>query len=463
LHHFDLTLAAANACPEDERMILVNATYEQWKLNHQENHPAKWYRKFYPFKLFGRLDFAPGKVGVRQQQRFGRCQYIAEVESIELQPNGRYKAVVRVLTEPAVQAGKWDFRSWDCRFEVIYSSEGRFITVFASKLDPTKDLVTRFMKGTFDRIEVQRSAPLSEALAEALVVNIAEQLFPGGAGDMDFEQHPKGVRDLVEHPNLPRKPSSWRPPVYSVNRSLWICCAHSEERAHRVAYCVANQCERLIVVYVNPTFTRHHRCKYPETEVISLFELSRRLPEHLRRDYARQILFLQNYLVTQQQSDSRRLLAEIKAPLQQEYPIRKPDLVESLSVMRTSPRNAAEFFHFIAGMNLINAWLARSQSAAAAEARLFRDMYYFKAYLAEILTVVVTCRHDWGRVYVDKQVVIVELEGLQFSFHHVPLSDGLLRYAASSENSPIVWSGKRLQPVAPLVLAYARARLLGLR
>ena len=51
---------------------------------------------------------------------------------------------------------------------------------------------------------------------------------------------------------------------------------------------------------------------------------------------------------------------------------------------------------------------------------------------------------------------MIELNDFQFSFHHVPMSDKMTEFLNSDRNIEIKWSGKRLQPIAPLIFRYAR-------
>lgn len=53
--------------------------------------------------------------------------------------------------------------------------------------------------------------------------------------------------------------------------------------------------------------------------------------------------------------------------------------------------------------------------------------------------------------------VYVRVGELQFSFHAIPRTPTLERYAASGANREQRWSGHRLQPIAPAVLAWGRA------
>jgi hypothetical protein len=65
------------------------------------------------------------------------------------------------------------------------------------------------------------------------------------------------------------------------------------------------------------------------------------------------------------------------------------------------------------------------------------------------------------QVYVERGgLVYVSIRGLQFSFHAIPRTSVISAYECSKQNVPQAWAELRLQPVAPLVLKWARALLL---
>jgi hypothetical protein len=315
------------------------------------------------------------------------------------------------------------------------------------------------MKGEFAEISLRKSLPLSAVLIQTLVGNIAEQAFPGGLGDVDFEWWPNGVRNLPPHPDLARSRPNRFPPLYSVGRDLWVCYSFSEEKAHRIAYYVSHQCRHLIVVFVNPTLTRHHRCHYPDTEVISLFAFANRLDAFNRMEYAAQIRFLQNHLNPVERVDPDRLLEELGRPASESVLIRKSDLMESMGVMRIIPNTAAELFHYLAAMNLINAWLNQKKHTPNADDKPFKEMYFFKTHLGAALSSLISRQVAFVKIHVKAELVILELEGFQFSFRNVPKDAIVDAFENSQANCEIIWSGRKLQPVAPLVLAYARELL----
>ena len=179
-------------------MKLKNFTFEQWRKNHLPTHNDKWYRELYPFGVFKYIDFGN--------------EFINRKQKIELQDNNRYRTTFDLSTLPKSKTQEWKNRKWNTTFQVVYSQDFNFITVFKKKAN-------RFS------------------------------------------------------------------PIYSIDRDIWVCYSFSEEKAHRLAFYNANQCKNLIVVFCNPTYTRHHRCDYIGTKIISLYELSELVSSAIRKKY----------------------------------------------------------------------------------------------------------------------------------------------------------------------------------
>lgn len=439
-------------------MKLQDLDFPTWCKNHPEDHDSKWCRELYPYNVFRHIDFSNTKLNIEQKIEFNRIDYYVILTKIELQENGRYRTTFNLSTKPASKNQAWKKRTWDTTFQIVYTPDGHFITVFTRKEDPSKDYVARFMKGSFEKISTNKSIPISELLLRTLLLHISEENFPNGLHYQSFNYLKDGIRFLPEFPELKRKQLDFAP-IYSLDRKLWICYAFTEEKAHRVAFFNANQCERIVVVYCNPTYTRHQRCKYPNTDILSIYEFSNLLSPQLRIKYEPQIKFLQNHLNVSRQFNSDELLHEIESPKKEIYEIDKSDLMEALGVMKIIPVDEFDTFYSLAAINLINAWISRKRvhdEKTIKEQKLFKNMYYFKTYLSNIITDLIVKQSDFAKVHLKKDLAMVEILGFQFSFHHTPKNETINSFELSELNKEIIWTGKRLQPIAPLLLHYAR-------
>lgn len=439
-------------------MKLQDLDFPTWCKNHPEDHDSKWCRELYPYNVFRHIDFSDTKLNVEQKIEFNRVDYYVTLTKIELQENGRHRTTFKLYTKPASKNQAWKKRTWDTKFQIVYTPDGHFITVFTKKEDPSKDLVVRFMKGSFEKISTNKSIPISELLLRTLLLHISEENFPNGLHYQSFKYLNDGVRFLPEFPEFKRKQLDFAP-IYSLDRKLWICYAFTEEKAHRVAFFNANQCDRIVVVYCNPSYTKHQRCKYLNTEILSIYEFSNLLLPQLRIKYESQIKFLQNHLNISRKFNSDELLHEIKSPKKEIYEIDKSDLMEALGVMKIIPDDEFDTFYSLAAINLINAWISRKRvynEKTIKEQKLFKNMYYFKTYLSNIITDLIKKQSDFAKVYIHRDLAMVEILGFQFSFHHTQKNETIDSYELSELNKEIIWTRKRLQQIAPLMLHYAR-------
>lgn len=440
-------------------MKLKNLNFDQWLKNHSIDHNDKWCRELYPFNIFRLIEFDNSFIDKEQKFDLNGILYYVTLKKIEIQDIERYRASFDISTFPKTKTQEWKQRKWNTTFQIVYSLEFDFITVFAKKEDPSKDYVVRFMKGNFEKINHEKSIPVSELLIRTLILHIVEEAYLGGKHNQEYEITRKGINEAPEHPQYPRKKINRFTPIYSIERDLWICYSFSEEKAHRIAFYNANQCHKLIVVFCNPTYTRHHRCTFEGTEVISIYELSEKISSQVRKRYEKQIRFLQNHLNLSENINIKEVLNEINNPKKEEYEILKSDLMEAFGIMKILPVNDSDFFHSLCCMNLINAYLSRQKKIkqqSDKDNKLYRNMYFFKTYLTSILSDRIIAKNFSSPIYIDNNLIIVEINEFQFSFHNIPLNETLEIFVKSKDNKKIIWSGKKLQPIAPLLLKYSR-------
>ncbi|KJR46277.1 hypothetical protein UF75_3363 [Desulfosporosinus sp. I2] len=441
-------------------MKIKNLNFKTWCKNHNNKHDAKWCRELYPWAVFNEIDYDEQYIGINQEISLNGLVYNAKIIDTEFQENGRLKSTFELFTNQNSGRKKWEERSWNNAFQIVYSQDGEFITVFTKKEDPSKGFVSKFMKGNFTKIVENKSIPISELLFKSLISYIVEENYKTAEYLQKFELLPQGIRVLQEHKQFINKKMKFYP-LFSVGRELWITYSFNEEKAHRIAFYMANQCNHFIVVYCNPTYTKHHRCTYLNTEIISLYELINRLSPLTRTKFEKQVRFLQNHLNIPTAYSRGSLLEEIKNPFFSEYEIIKSDIMEALGILKIDVTNAYDAFYYLAAMNLMNAWLNRKKKIKNGilmekEEKLFKNMYFFKTYVQKVITNLIINNIPEVEIFIDKDLVIVEIFKIQFSFHNIPSNQIISEFIRSNKYRPIEWSGKRLQPIAPLILNYAR-------
>ena len=437
-------------------MRLNNCNFKTWSNNHSPDHKDRVYRELYPYKVFDKIDFDFSQINKEQVISFNNIEYYVEILKIEIQDNTKYRTTFNLNTIPKSNTQKWKQRTWKEKFQIIYSQEYDFITVYTKKEDSSKSYLKDFFKGNFDNISENKSIPVSDLLFRTLVLMLSEDLFGEGQHYDEFKYIPDGIRYLPEHPQMIRKSVNYFAPIYSKKRDLWVCHSFNEEKAHRIGFYNGNQCKELYVIYCNPTYTRHHRCKYENVQIVSLFEFAFKNSKKIYNNYDKQIRFLQNHLNKQEDYSIEKLEREIQSPSSQEYEIYKSELMEALGIMKIVPTNKNDLFYYLASMNLLNFWINRNKQQKDNKEKLFREMYFFKTYLSETVTHLVTNDNLTSKIYLEANLVMIELNNFQFSFHNVPLNDKLKNYLKSNDNKYMEWKGKKLQPISPLIFRYAK-------
>ena len=281
-------------------------------------------------------------------------------------------------------------------------------------------------------------------------MNIAEEIYPNGDHYKSYDLVKNGLSDLPTQKFAKQLWDSFSP-IYSVKRDLWICYSFNEDKAHRIALINANQCEKIIVVYSQPTITKHHRCKLPNSSVLSLQEFSSLMKPELYSNFERQISFIQNHLRVEMLQDKEELKNLIDSEHKSDYPIRKSSINESLSLIKLTPRSKNDVFQILCSFNLLNAWLKSNTSVSNK-----REIYSFKSYLTPFLEQIIENNNFDVSIYIKDHFALIEIDQFQFSFHNITVSKRIDGFLKSEANKQITWKGKRLQPIAQILFLYSK-------
>ena len=214
-------------------MKLINVSFEQWLKNHPPDHNDKWFRELYPFHVFENSDFSEQYIGKIQEINWNMVEYHVMISKIETLDTGRFRTTLEVTTFAKSKTKEWRNRTWNTTFQIIYSNDYHFITVFTKKKDPSKDIVYEFMSGQFQTLLENRSIPNSDLLFRTLLLHIAEEGFPRGKHDRSYRILEEGIRKLNKNPGFLVKKIDKFSPIYSIKRDLWVCHSFTEDKAHR--------------------------------------------------------------------------------------------------------------------------------------------------------------------------------------------------------------------------------------
>ena len=400
-------------------MNIRDCNFEKWAENHSYDHKDRIFRELYPYSIFSKINFSEELLGEEQRIHFNGIDYYALIQKIELQESGRFRTLFKLYTSPTSNTKAWKNRNWNDKFQIVYSQSYSFITVFTKNEDPSKDIIKRFYKGRFQKIVANKSIPISDLIFRTLISTLSEDIFRKGIFYEEFQLLKDGYRKLPKFKEFKIKQSNFFSPIFSQGRKLWVCHSFNEEKAHRIGFYNANQCDELYVVYCNPTYTRHHRCKYPNVHIVSIYEFVANNSEELEQKYIKQIRFLQNHLNEQEEYSGQELLQEINDPKSDYYEIYKSELMEALSIMRIIPKSNKQLFHYLTAMNLLNAWIGRAKKEK--KNKLFSDMYFFKSYLCKTMEELIENERFGAKIYLEQELAIIELNGFQFSFQHLSM------------------------------------------
>lgn len=131
----------------------------------------------------------------------------------------------------------------------------------------------------------------------------------------------------------------------------------------------------------------------------------------------------------------QRLLNLIQAQDRKTVPVLPYDKARvALELLQN--RIDSDLYQICAAANYLNAFVKQVESLP------FKDAYYFKALLIDRLNDIEGSLESC--CFLEKQTLLIESNGLQFSFHHVDLK-GLKKAALFKEK---LWCQMRLQPYA---------------
>jgi hypothetical protein len=421
-----------------------SVSFDTWCSNHPEDHSAKWCRELYPWKVFELIDYSPGLLGQAQYIYFGWLRYIVTVKEQFTGANGRPNFLIHLRMDPQSKSQQWLERQWNELFQLVVEPDGHFITLFTKKKDPSKELLRRFFGGDLTRIEIDRSLPVSGLLFRSLIAYVAEEIFGS-------------LREYMSYDGL----GSFEP-FLSKGKDLWIAYSFTEEKAHRLGIRIGGKCRQLMVIYCHPTFTKHHRCQRSDVRILSLSELLCMGSAELRAHYLPQARFLLNHLRADLGPDgslsSRELSKRINGDKELASPIETSQLREAKAGLGIVIGSSADAAYVFSCANLLNAALNRQLRLYQGTQQLEKEVYSFKAKLWEIIESLTQFPLPSVDIYVaDGGLVLVTVEGVQFSFHCIPKTAIIRSFAASSKDTHQEWRGIRLQPIAGLVMDWARA------
>lgn len=444
-------------------MKIHSLSFETWLANHPGDHAARWCRELYPWNVFAKLDYALTSIDVPQHVIVGDEQFLATVTRSFQGKNGRPNFLVHLKSQSDSPSEQWQHRQWNDVFQLVAAPDGHFITLFTQQTDPSKELLRQFMAGGLPRVERVRSLPLSGMLFRSLVAYAATDLFgPLKSTEAVVVKSRIGLLRGAAPPDREITVA----PFLSQGSDLWLLHSFTEEKAHRIAITLAGQSRKLISVYCHPTFTRHHRCVDAGASVVSLSEFLGMGSPSIRNRYLPQARFLINHLQCPEEPDSLASEADLRARIlsgkEAQLRIHTSNLREAKAGLGRVILTRGDAAYILACANLLNAALNKQLRLYRGAEELEKSVYSFKTHLStSVEQIIESCPKDTSVYLAPNDLTLITVSEVQFSFHNIPRTSKLRDYAGSQQNAPQEWGGIRLQPIAPLVLAWARKLLAG--
>ena len=417
-------------------------TFRNWLRSHGNKDPKeRWLRELYPWPVFAQLDCCESRVGQPQSVFFDGSRYNVTLKSVQWQPeNSTYK--YRLLVES--EGLGWHSRSYSDEYDMCGSSDGTFVTVFhTKKKEPLEKIARAFFGRRWSGIKPDsfKSLAVSRFLAASVVGQVAEQVFQSAS----LKHYPRGhLLDRVS-------------PMFASGSDLWIGHRFFSEDAYEWARRSAGSASRIIAIYFADTKYQFRTDLPPTASVHSVTQLD---STELGGRYEDLIRVLLRGLQIPTEHPSAGELAPIVLGRRKVSagPVVEADVREALAALKRPCHSKNEFRYQLAAAVVLNAWIESERLLGYPQRKKF---YAFKKRVDDLVKWAVEAVPPdvtlWAETSGENEgpIMFVRIDGVDFSFHAIPSA----RFFLNSGDPKLSWSGVRLKPIAPFVLAWARGLL----
>ena len=324
------------------------------------------------------------------------------------------------------------------------SSDGDFVSVFhTKKREPLEKIARAFFGRRWSALKPDsfKSLAVSRFLAASVVGQVAEQVYQSAS----LKHYPLG--------HLLARVS----PMFASGSDLWIGHRFFSEDAYEWARRNAESASRIIAIYFADTKYQFRTDLPPTASVHSVTELD---SIELGGRYEDLIRVLLRGLQTPTEHPSAGELSAVVLGRRKVHagPVVEADVHEALAALKRPCHSKNELRYQLAAAVVLNAWIESERLLGYPQRKKF---YAFKkrvddlvnwaaeAVLPGVALWAETSRKNGG------PIMFVRIDGVDFSFHAIPSA----RFFLNSGDLKLSWSGVRLKPIAPLLLAWARGLL----
>ena len=419
-------------------MKLRNVTFANWLASHaSKDAEERWLRELYPWPVLAQVEYDQSHVGITQAITHDEVEYTATLLSVRWQPaRSTFRYRVRVDSEGL----GWHARSFADDYDVCAAPNGTFVTLFHAKSEePLEKIARAFFGRRWDRLPPTtfNTLAVSRFLAACLVSQLAEEAF----APAPLEHYP-GARLVGGAPMLAQ------------GEALWIGYRFFSEDAYVWARRNAGRARRVVAVYLADTKYQFRTDLPPGAQVHSASELDGQVLANRYDDFIRVLLRRLDAPIPERDPDDLRAILSGSVEAPGTVAVSEGDVHEALAALKSPCRSKDDLRYQLAAAVVLNAWIESERRLGYPQRKRF---YAFKQQVDQLARWVLTSAEKdivmWREdsSIPNSPILFIRVDNVDFSFHAIPLARELPDGAGR-----LAWSGVRLKPIAPLVLAWAR-------
>jgi hypothetical protein len=336
----------------------------------------------------------------------------------------------------------WHSRSFSDEFDICGTPDGTFVTVFhTEREEPLEKIARTFFSRTWDRLGSGsfRCLAVSRYLAASIVSQVVQDAFQ----EFPLTHYPGGrlLRGMA--------------PMFASGRDFCVGYRFFSEDAYAWARRNARSASRVVGVYFADT-THQFRTDLPSgTEVHSIAQLD---ANELGGEYEEFIRVILRGLQLPGSDLPPGERARVVLGLDQVPPmsVSEADVNEALAGLKRPCTSKEDLRYQLASAVVLNRWIEEERQLGFVHRKKF---YAFKQQVGALAKWAADARMPGVRMWTEAEsgakatILFIRIDNVDFSFHAIP-GAGAFRAKGSEV---LTWSGVRLKPIAPIVLAWARA------
>jgi hypothetical protein len=420
---------------------LRNVTFANWLHTHGHKKPhERWLRELYPWPVLAQVECDSAQVGCPQRIIYDDVEFEVTLKSIRFQPDhGTYR--YRLFVESTGLG--WHARSFADEFDMCGTPDGSFITLFHSKKEePLETIAKAFFKRRWKDLNPGdfKTLAVSRFLAASLVGEIAEEVF-----------------NLFPLTHYPEAQLEGPAPMLASGNELWMGYRFFSEHAYAWARLSAGNAKRVVGLYFADTKRQFKTDLPPGAMVTSIVHLDSTELGGRHEDLIR-VLLRGLELPTETPAVEQLapiVMGQAQAPVTS---LTEADVHEALAALKRPCASKSELRYQLAAAVVLNAWIESERRLGFSRRKKF---YAFKQKVDELANWALKAKPSgvilWAEAlsHINTPVLYIRIDEVDFSFHQIPVARRLL----DAPRLDLSWSEVRLKPIAPLVLAWARALL----